>query len=153
MATDGSEQINRLAALHKTLIARLKDSVLQAAFDLNAAIADRVQNDGLDDTGSPFGMYKQSTQKTKVRKRHDRSPFPLVNFTDTGQMFNSVKPDIKREGDTLVVTLSAHGQDNVDKMGYNVDRFGSIIKPSKAELQDAVNDILKRMQKIISASL
>ena len=153
MDTDGGEQIKKLAALHRSLISRLKDSVLQAAFDLNAAIADRVQNDGLSDTGAPFGTYAISTQRAKTRKRHDRTPFPLINFTDTGQMFNSVMPDIKQEGDTLVITLAAHGQDNVDKMGYMVDKFGSIIKPNKQELQDAVNDILKRMHKIINTSL
>lgn len=144
---------DRLAALHKTFITKLKNSVIQAAFDLNAAIADRVQNDGVNDTGSPFGMYKQSTRRAKERKGHDRSPFPLVNFTDTGQMFNSVKPDIKTTGDVITITLSAHGKDNEDKMGYNVDRFGTIIKPSKQELENAITDIITRMKKIINTSL
>ena len=67
---------NALAKLPEALV----KEALTLASDINATIADRVQNDGLNADGGTFGDYAASTRKQKVKKGQTSSPYPLINF-------------------------------------------------------------------------
>lgn len=141
-ANNGSPQIERLAKARINFAKLAVKAVMQVAIDLNAKIADRVQNEGKNAEGEDFGTYATMTQEYKKKKGHDLAPFPQVNFTDTGQMFNSIRPEIKKQSNSeIVVEISAHGAFNKFKMDKNADRFGTIIEASPDELKEAFEDV------------
>lgn len=153
-ANFGTPQIERLAKVQKDFARMVVRATMQVANDLNAKIADRVQNEGKNAEGEDFGTYATMTQAIKKKKGHDRSPFPQINFTDTGQMFNSIRPVIKsRNKDEIVIEISANGSFNEFKMEKNVDRFGTIIEASPDELKEAFEDVGLKFGNILNSNL
>ena len=140
---------NALAKLPEALV---KESIILAS-DINATIADRVQNDGLNADGGTFGDYAASTRKQKVKKGQTSSPYPLVNFTDTGLMFANIKPTVERKGTKVVITLKASNKAEIDKLRWNTDRFGEILEASKDEQDQLKKDIEKRYRKLLKSFL
>ena len=140
---------NALAKLPEALV---KESIILAS-DINATIADRVQNDGLNADGGTFGDYAASTRKQKVKKGQTSSPYPLINFTDTGLMFSNIKPTVERKGTKVVITLKASNKAEIDKLRWNTDRFGEILEASKDEQDQLKKDIEKRYRKLLKSFL
>ena len=140
---------NALAKLPEALV---KESIILAS-DINATIADRVQNDGLNADGGTFGDYAASTRKKKKKKGQTSSPYPLINFTDTGLMFANIKPTVERKGTKVVITLKASNKAEIDKLRWNTDRFGEILEASKDEQDQLKKDIEKRYRKLLKSFL
>ena len=140
---------NALAKLPEALV----KEALTLASDINATIADRVQNDGLNADGGTFGDYAASTRKQKVKKGQTSSPYPLINFTDTGLMFSNIKPTVERKGTKVVITLKASNKAEIDKLRWNTDRFGEILEASKQEQDNFKKDIEKRYRKLLKSFL
>ena len=140
---------NALAKLPEALV----KEALTLASDINATIADRVQNDGLNADGGTFGDYADSTRKQKVEKGQTSSPYPLINFTDTGLMFANIKPTVERKGTKVVITLKASNKAEIDKLRWNTDRFGEILEASKDEQDQLKKDIEKRYRKLLKSFL
>ena len=140
---------NALAKLPESLV----KEALTLASDINATIADRVQNDGLNADGGTFGDYAASTRKQKVKKGQTSSPYPLINFTDTGLMFANIKPTVERKGTKVVITLKASNKAEIDKLRWNTDRFGEILEASKDEQDQLKKDIEKRYRKLLKSFL
>lgn len=140
---------NALAKLPEALV----KEALTLASDINATIADRVQNDGQNADGGTFGDYAASTRKQKVKKGQTSSPYPLVNFTDTGLMFANIKPTVERKGTKVVITLKASNKAEIDKLRWNTDRFGEILEASKDEQDQLKKDIEKRYRKLLKSFL
>jgi len=140
---------NALAKLPEALV----KEALTLASDINATIADRVQNDGLNADGGTFGDYAASTRKQKVKKGQTSSPYPLINFTDTGLMFSNIKPTVERKGTKVVITLKASNKAEIDKLRWNTDRFGEILEASKDEQDQLKKDIEKRYRKLLKSFL
>ena len=145
------EQIaNKFRFIINNLNKIIVTEVMSVANDANAVIAKRVQGTGKNDAGSDFGTYAYSTQKIKKRKGHDLTPFPHVNFTDTGQMFNDIKPQIlKVTSDSITIRIAPDKTENMTKLEDNVDRFGEILKLSKKERQDIEDDMNEAVTKKI----
>ena len=140
---------NALAKLPEALV----KEALTLASDINATIADRVQNDGLNADGGTVGDYAASTRKQKVEKGQTSSPYPLINFTDTGLMFANIKPTVERKGTKVVITLKASNKAEIDKLRWNTDRFGEILEASKDEQDQLKKDIEKRYRKLLKSFL
>ena len=140
---------NALAKLPEALV----KEALTLASDINATIADRVQNDGQNTDGGTFGDYAASTRRQKVKKGQTSSPYPLINFTDTGLMFANIKPTVERKGTKVVITLKASNKAEIDKLRWNTDRFGEILEASKEEQDNFKKDIEKRYRKLLKSFL
>ena len=140
---------NALAKLPEALV---KESIILAS-DINATIADRVQNDGLNADGGTFGDYAASTRKQKVKKGQTSSPYPLINFTDTGLMFANIKHSVELKGTKVVITLKASNKAEIDKLRWNTDIFGEILEASKDEQDQLKKDIEKRYRKLLKSFL
>ena len=143
---------NALAKLPEALV----KEALTFALSINAAIADRVQNDGLNASGTLFGTYAPSTQKAKIKSGRKAPNFPIINFTDYGNMFSDIKAnidDVKRVGTKVVIKLAPTNKENIDKLRWNVDRFGEILEASQGEQDALKKDIEKRYRKLLKSFL
>ena len=152
-ADNGRATIRRIDNALAKLPEALVKEALTLASDINATIADRVQNDGLNADGGTFGDYATSTRKQKVKKGQTSSPYPLVNFTDTGLMFANIKPTVERNGDKVVITIKASNKAEIDKLRWNTDRFGDILETSEDEQDALKKDIDKRYRKLLKTFL
>lgn len=150
--SNGNNAIKRLGFVQNSLGKIIVEEILQFASDLNASIQDRVINEGLNAEGDEFGTYAAMTRRAKERKRHTQAPYPSINFVDTGQMFNSVRPKIEKvSNDRIVVSIGTNGADNANKMKYNVKRFGTIIEPSEDEFKTSTDDLATRINRKLNS--
>jgi len=121
--------------------------VLQLAADVNALRKSRVINDRVDHTGQSFGTYAPDTQAQKVKAGRDRSTggnplfdsgfgsldFPNYNFTDTGEMWRSVVPQLKQAtANEIIVRIQARGEKET-VMEILEAKYGPINQLSEAE--------------------
>lgn len=150
--TNGENAIKRLGFVRNSIGRIVVDEIVQFASDLNASIQDRVINEGLDADGGNFGTYAAMTKRAKERKRHTQTPYPSINFVDTGQMLNSVRPKIEKvSNDKVVVSIGANGPANINKMKYNVKRFGTIIEPNDKEFSTTSDDLMTRINRKLNS--
>ena len=92
-------------------------------------------------------------QVWQVKTGQTSSPYPLINFTDTGLMFSNIKPTVERKGTKVVITLKASNKAEIDKLRWNTDRFGEILEASKDEQDQLKKDIEKRYRKLLKSFL
>lgn len=118
---------------------------LEATITAISIAIDRVVNTGKSSTGSVFGVYKGSTQRSKKREKRTRSPFPNINFSDTNLMFKTTIPKVTKVTTEEVVISSEPSDPNRAKvMGYHNKRFasskGKIVALNTTEKQNLIND-------------
>lgn len=131
---------------------------LTAGQDASALAIERVQNTGQSAVGGIFGIYAglnegvrvkdRSTARQKVLKGHTRTPYPSINFTDTGDMFRSTAPRLGRVTATTVeVIIEPADADRREVMAFHNERFennkGKIVALNENEQQILQEDHLQ----------
>lgn len=99
--------------------------------DLSTLIKLRIQGSGENYLNTKFSPYTPGYAKQRAKKGFQTS---YVDFTRTGRLFASVYPDLKGNGSIVEVVISAHGQDNIDKVEGALKKRGNILRPSQEEL-------------------
>lgn len=145
------EATQRLRNCIRELSTQTAKVILIAASDMDASIQRRVRGSAIDDSGNPFGIYSAKTQAIKRRSGRKSASFPLINFEDTGRMWNNTKPTIiSEDAHSAKVEIKPQQSGEQEKMIKNVERFGLIIRPNKDELADAKRAIKAGITKIIN---
>lgn len=138
------EAINRIRLVRQEIIATRTEDAIRIAADTLAAISDRVINEGRNAQGNSFGVYSPSYQKWRAKNNLTAPPFPNVNFKRTTEMWNDTQVVVVSESDTVTsVRITPVAPHNIDKMIWNVERFGEILETSDQEdnlLAQAVQD-------------
>jgi len=123
-----------------------EQEVRTIAADLVALIKLRIQQGGenyLNTSFSPYTPgYAQQRQKKGFQIGH-------VDFTRSGRMFASVYPDTDENGTGVTVVITAHGQDNIDKVKGAEKKRGNILRPSAEELDLAEQANAARVRKYL----
>lgn len=152
--------IERLDALGKDLPHVLTALSEAAAGNLHADIQQRIGTEGINAHSTPFGgrakrlgsdgVYSQQHEKLRKEKRR-RTDF--MDFSFTGDMWESVQHiETKKSGYISVVT-GATGGSNREKMQSNFDREGDILEASKSEVDKVVQWFDERLQEEIDKRL
>ena len=148
---NGAQAIRNLDRLLVEFPAHLAREVVKVAFDYTALAKKRVQGSGLDEDEKPFGIYADSTQKYKERKNRTSTPFPYVNFTDTGAMLRNTRPVVEEiTKDQVVVRIAPTVNREIDKMRHLEESFGGIMKPTKKEKNLISRNIVFRINKLFT---
>lgn len=146
-----SDFADLLQKIKAHIIAERERNALLVANDATAMIADRVQRQGLNAQGSTFGTYSPFTQKIKQQTGRTRPPYPNINFTQTAQMWKSIKPIIKASGGQVTsIEIDSTDSTNQAKLEKNVRRFGPILQLSDKEIQMIRQTILMRYRDMFS---
>jgi hypothetical protein len=115
--------------------------------DLSALIKIRVQGSGENYLNTKFSPYTPGYEK---QRRKAGAQTQYVDFTRTGRLWASVYPDVEGNSAVMTVVISAHGQDNINKVEGAVKKRGNILRPSQEELdlaEEANNQrVLKYLQ-------
>jgi len=114
--------------------------------DFSALIKLRIQGSGENYLNTKFNPYTPGYAKQRTKKGFQTS---YVDFTRTGRMWTSVYPDIQGNSAVMTVVISAHGQDNIDKVEGAVKKRGDILRPSQEELDLAEQANNARVQKYL----
>lgn len=118
------------------------NDIMRLATSTNAVIIDRIQLQRLNAEYQPFGIYKEATQKSKVRKGRDTAGFPNINFTDSGDMLRNVHPQVQISGHKATISFSPTLAAEIEKLQHNEKRFGEILVASDKEIEALKNDYL-----------
>ena len=143
-AADTAKTIRANLAL---LRANREDEVKRIAQDLTTLIKLRIQGSGENYLNSKFSPY---TKGYVVQRRKAGAQTQYVDFTRTGRMFASVYPDTDKNPSGVVIVITAHGRDNIDKVEGAQKKRGNILRPSQEEInlaEQANNErVLKYLQ-------
>lgn len=130
---------------------RREEIAIGIASDATALIAQRVQGQGLNAQGSTFGVYSPFTQQFKQDTNRTRAPFPNINFTQTAEMWKSIKPiAISSNGEIQRIAIGTQDPTQEAKLRKNVNRFGEIIELSDQEIQMIRLTVFQRFRAIFS---
>ena len=114
--------------------------------DLSTLIKLRIQGSGENYLNAKFSPYTAGYAKQRTKKGFQTS---YVDFTRSGRMWASVYPDVQGNSAVMTVVISAHGQDNIDKVEGAVKKRGNILRPSQEELDLAEEANNLRVQKYL----
>ena len=114
--------------------------------DLSTLIKLRIQGSGENYLNTKFSPYAPGYAKQRQKKGFQTSH---VDFTRTGRLWTSVYPDVQGNSAVMTVVISAHGQDNIDKVEGAVKKRGNILRPSQEELDLAEQANNARVQKYL----
>jgi hypothetical protein len=120
--------------------------VKRIAFDLTARIKSRIQGSGKNYLNQQFSPYTPAYAKQRQKAGAQTN---YVDFTRTGRLFASVYPDTDENSAVVTVVISAHGQDNIDKVRGAERKRGNILRPSQDELDLAEQANNARVQKYL----
>lgn len=135
MAITPEELSKRLDKAISEVNKQLPNIVDTIALDQKALLRNRVTQKGLnvDSTGNEieFPSYSDGYKKLKAKKQGESTPNRLLL---SGQMLRSL--DIVKRAfvnGIYSVTLGGTNQDAKDKLEWNDERYGNILKPSNEE--------------------
>jgi predicted lipoprotein len=123
-----------------------EQEVKTIASDLVALIKIRIQGSGQNYLNTRFSPYTKDYAKQRAAKGAQIS---YVDFTRSGRLFASVYPETDNSAGVVTVEITAHGQDNIDKVRGAVKKRGNILRPSKEELQLAEQANQERVKKYL----
>jgi hypothetical protein len=120
--------------------------VKKIAFDLTALIKLRIQGSGENYLNQRFSPYTPDYAKQRQKAGAQTN---YVDFTRTGRLWTSVYPDTDENSAVVTVIISAHGQDNVNKVKGAEKKRGNILRPSGEELKLAQEANAERVRKYL----
>jgi len=139
-----SELVVRLKELKAAYLRERESLILKMANDATALMKLRVIESKVNDEGSIFGIYADSTLKTKRRNgRLSDSGNPSdINFSDTNRMWSGTGTSFDGVGarisvsdnNKIIATIHPHDDtDRINVLGILEDKFGNIVAWSKKE--------------------
>lgn len=128
---------------------------LKASFTQINIAKQRVIDTGQSSKGTPFGTYAQSTQRFKQRTgRRSTTSFPLINFSQTGEMWRKILPQITDvTGDSVTIKAEPVSGDRKKVFGIHNKRFedskGNLVALNKEEADNLANDYKGYLDELI----
>jgi len=141
------EVAKALNELAKLIAESTPDIVQTAALTAKALIVDRLQEEGLDANEVQLAPYNPEYKKFKQKNYGYIENF--TNLTLTGNMLKRL--EIISEGATskgYEVVIGEKLQEDKDKVNYNSQHYGDILRTSKAEeerLQKGIDEYYKKL--------
>ena len=114
--------------------------------DLSTLIKLRIQGSGENYLNTKFSPYTPGYAKQRTKKGFQTS---YVDFTRTGRLWASVYPDTDENATGVTIVITAHGQDNIDKVKGAEKKRGNILRPSREELDLAEQANNARVRKYL----
>ncbi len=140
-----TEFINRLQAVRDEIIKNRPDNIQRIASDVLALTKRRIQQRGENSEGEQFEAYDPIYA---IKGRSDQGyQNQIVDFTRTGQMFNSIRafPVSSNDAETIV-EVKASRQSEQDKLDGQFAKRGNILLPNSDEIEFATQANDERVQ-------
>ena len=143
--TNISELIERFKAAREAIIKNRPDNIQRIASDTLALTKRRIQQTGQDFEGQQFEAYNP-IYAVKGRKELGYQN-RIVDFTRTGQMFNSIKafPVSSNDSETIVEVRASRDSEQ-DKLDGQFKKRGNILLPNSDEIEFATQANDERVQ-------
>lgn len=148
-----SERLNRLA---EAIAERIPALTQEAAITAKTKIQERIQESGLNEELVSFPAYNPKYKKRKEEGKVKGRGAGAVNFRDltlSGAMWRQT--GIKSQGDNggrYEVVVGGLNQEAQDKINWNSEQLGDILKISDAEEQILKEDYEAGLDELIAQS-
>lgn len=137
------ETAHALNNLAKLIAEQTPDMAQGAALTAKALIQERIQESGQDAIGAELTPYSESYRKLRNKKGYETA---FTNVTFTGQMWRATNiSSTTFEGSKYVVEIGGTDTPSKDKLNWNSERYGDLLRLSKNEenkLQTKIDDTL-----------
>lgn len=140
---------NAIEMLYREIAAKIPDILQIQANDLKNKIRDRIQQKGLDATGSELPEYSESYRNAKA-KRYGEISVEHRNYTATGNMWRELQiTGVEDNATEVVVTVEGRTQDAKDKFDWNSmeDRRDILgfTEEEEAHVNEVVDEIIQEI--------
>ena len=108
--------------------------------NLKALMQRRIQTKGFSSKEKKFSPYSEGYKKQRAKAGYQ---VKHVDITRTGEMWSSIRPEIKSSLFSASVTLRASGALNIKKMAAFVKHRSNPLNPTKKEI-DLISNLNKR---------
>lgn len=141
--------IRRLESAQRQLPTEAMKQAVIAAEESTAVIQRRIQSTGTSSTGDPFIDYTPQYKKRKIKQGRYRG---VVDYTNTGRMWNNTGVVEKQVGKKSTVKVGGRSKETVDKLKGNTEYRGEVLALAKNEQAlikqvyfQHMEDVLKRL--------
>jgi hypothetical protein len=126
--------------------------VESAALTANAKIKDRIQKTGIDANGNSLKPYSEKYEKRKAA-RYGEESIRVTNLTLTGNMWRETQLiETTDTGSEIVATVGARTTDAADKIDYNSERYGDIMRLNTKEQNEINGDMIADIDTLVQKS-
>lgn len=131
---DSREFIQKIQRVKEEMRRNRPAETLVIANDALALIKLRIQTSGESAAGSPYEGYTSIYAKYGRRAKGYQDDY--VDFTRTGNMFKSIRPEvIENTVDRTVVEIKARDRESQTKLNGQFRKRGNILEPSESEIR------------------
>ncbi len=123
--------LDNLRRVKAEMIANREAEALTIALDQIALVKLRIQQRGIDSSGSPFTPYSPTYARERAQKGYQVG---FVDFTRTGRMWANVQPFVVQSS-VFSATVEMKGADEKTRamLSGHENKRGNILAPSDAE--------------------
>lgn len=146
---EAADSLNQLA---KLIAENIPTFTQEAALTAKALVQERIQEDGLSAELTAFPAYSPKYKKQKEKKQGSNA-VAFRNLTLTGAMWRGT--GIKKTGATSAgyeVVVGGINQDDQDKINWNSEQIGDILRVSDQEEERLREDYDAELDKLIAES-
>lgn len=157
MAVSLTEFIRRLKALKADYESERINIFLAMANDANALMKIRVINKRVNDEGQIFGIYAESTLKSKGT-RNARGGDSRINFSDTNRMWSGTGVSgrgiqarllVADNNKISIVVEPENDQNRIEVLGILEDKYGPIVAWSEQEQALLLTIFNKKLDELV----
>ncbi len=137
----------KLNELAKLMATETPDMAQEAALTAKALIQERIQETGEDYNETQLTPYSEDYKKARNKKGFETA---FTNLTFTGQMWRATRIiSSGQEGNGYAVRVGGSDTPSKDKLGWNSEHYGDILRTSKNEEIKLQQQIDKRLNELV----
>lgn len=141
------EIIVKLNELAKAISENTPEIIQEVALNAKALIQERIQETGNNAQEQSLNAYSESYKKIRSKRGFETS---FTNLTFTGEMWRSTSIiDTNQQGNKYVVSIGGNTSITKDKILWNSERYGDILKTSSAEEDKLASQVNESLNQII----
>jgi len=143
------DSIQRIDNLILTLEAQIPRIATEISLGVKANIQDRFQESGKDATGKLLPPYSEPYAKYRDKNKLQTEYVDLTFSRGGIGMWSKTGLTGVTKGKKFLVSIGGQDGETKDKLRWNSERYGDILRPSKSERNEAIEIFSFRLEKIV----
>lgn len=141
------EIIIKLNELAKAISEKTPEIIQDVAINAKALIQERIQETGNNAQEQSLNAYSESYKKIRSKRGFETA---FTNLTFTGEMWRSTSIiEANQQGNKYVVSIGGNTSITKDKILWNSERYGDILRTSSVEEDKLASQVNESLNQII----
>lgn len=149
MALSLEQAISNIDQLILQLEFQIPRIATELSIGVKSNIQDRIQERGVDSNGKALPPYSEPYAKFRDKNKLQTDHVDLTFSRGGIGMWSKTGVIGVQKGKKFLVTVGGQDEETKNKLGWNSDRYGDVLKPSKLEKNEAIEIFNFRIEKIV----